>query len=105
MPFEDLLYAANNYQLTGYQAILNNVAKSYGDNQKETLKQHLRNAKWYAESESKNERDKLNYLMLKNTVSFYDKEYNLDNKVKNQIFNYLMSRSEVLFAMSNSFNW
>lgn len=78
MPFEDLLYAANNYQLTGYQAILNNVAKSYGDNQKETLKQHLRNAKWYAESESKNERDKLNYLM---------------------------SRSEVLFAMSNSFNW
>ena len=89
--FDELLYVANNYELSGYQAILNNVKQTYGDNQQIALKKQLNDAKWYFENESNSKRDKLNYLMLKNIVSINDKGFSLNTREKNQIIRYLMS--------------
>lgn len=91
--FEELLYAANNYELTGYLAILEKAEQAYGDNQLTALKRQLSDAKWYAD-ESKDKRDKLNYLMLKNIVSAHDRAFILDTREQNQIINYLMSISD-----------
>ena len=89
--FEELLFVANNYQLTGYQALLKKVEQTYGENREVALKKQLHDAKWYYENVGKTKRDKLNYLMLKNIISIYDAEYALDTREKNQISNHLMS--------------
>lgn len=87
---EELLYASNNYELSGYQAILDKAKRTYGENQLIALKRQLDDAKWYA-SESKSKRDKLNYLILKNIISAHDRTFILDTREQNQIIKYLMS--------------